>query len=203
MRVEPLDIDGAWVFTPRTHRDHGGSFLELFREGGFSADGDCHFEVAQVSLSVSRRGAIRGLHYSDVPPGQARYVTCVSGEVLDVVVDVRAGSPRFGTWQVVRLDDAGRRAVFLSEGLAHGFMALSESATMLYVCSTPYTPGRERVVYPLDPAIGIPWPLVHGEPVLSESDAAAPTLGRALKSGLLPRYSDCVAYSTRPGATHA
>ena len=98
---------------------------------------------------------IRGIHYADVPPGQAKYVTCVAGAILDVVVDLRAGSPTFGTWETVRLDDKDRRALFLAEGLGHGFQALSDSATVLYLCSTPYAAGREHGVNPMDPAIGI------------------------------------------------
>ncbi len=138
---------------------------------------------------------VRGIHYADVPPGQAKYVTCVAGAILDVVVDVRAGSPTFGKWEAVTLEAESRRAVFIGEGLGHAFMALSDGATALYLCSTPYAPGREHGVHPLDPAVGIAWPSGGGlEPVLSEKDAAAPALEEALRSGQLPRYADCTAY---------
>jgi dTDP-4-dehydrorhamnose 3,5-epimerase len=138
---------------------------------------------------------IRGIHYADVPPGQAKYVTCVAGAILDVVVDVRAGSPTFGKWEAVELTAASRHAVFLSEGLGHAFMALTEDATALYLCSTPYAPGREHGIDPLDPAIGIAWPDDDGlSPVLSDKDAAAPSLEEALRAGQLPRYEDCAAY---------
>ena len=117
-------------------------------------------DVAQVNCSVSRRGVIRGIHYADVPPGQAKYVTCVRGAVLDVVADLRAGSPGFGKWEAVRLDEDSRKAVFLAEGLGHGFMALSDAATVLYLCSTPYAPGqRARRATRSTPTIGISWPL--------------------------------------------
>ena len=195
--MESLGIEGAWVFTPQVHHDDRGAFLEAFRGAEFAADMGYRLEVAQVNCSVSRRGVIRGIHYADVPPGQAKYVTCVSGAVLDVVVDLRAGSPGFGKWEAVRLDDASRHAVFLAEGLGHGFMALTDQATVLYLCSTPYAPGREHAVNPLDPAIGISWPLerTDGGPVLSGKDAAALTLDEALRAGQLPRYEDCVAYA--------
>jgi len=141
-----------------------------------------------------RADEFKGDH-SDVPPGQAKYVTCVAGAILDVIVDLRADSPSFGKWEAVKLDAVTRRAVFLAEGLGHAFTALTDGATALYLCSTPYAPGREHGVHPLDPAIGIAWP-ADGDcaPVLSEKDAAAPTLEEALRAGQLPRYEDCTAY---------
>jgi dTDP-4-dehydrorhamnose 3,5-epimerase len=197
--VEPLGIDGAWTFTPQVHRDDRGSFAEAFRGAEFAADLGYQLSVAQVNCSVSRGGVIRGIHYSDVPAGQAKYVTCVSGAVLDVVVDLRVGSPGFGKWETVRLDEQDRRAVFLAEGLGHGFMALSEQATVLYLCSTPYAPGREHGVHPLDPTLGIAWPLdgPGDTPILSEKDAAALPLEEALLSGALPSYGDCTANTAR------
>ncbi len=193
--MDPLGIDGAWVYTPRVHSDDRGSFAEAFRGAEFAADLGYRLDVAQVNCSVSRRGVIRGIHYADVPPGQAKYVTCVAGAILDVIVDLRTDSPSFGKWEAVRLDAVTRRAVFLAEGLGHAFMALADGATALYLCSTPYAPGREHGVHPLDPAIGIAWPAdEHIEPVLSEKDAAAPTLDEALRAGQLPRYADCAAY---------
>jgi dTDP-4-dehydrorhamnose 3,5-epimerase len=192
--VNPLGIEGAWVFTPQVHSDDRGSFAEAFRGAEFAADLGYRLDVAQVNCSVSRRGVIRGIHYADVPPGQAKYVTCVAGAILDVVVDLRAGSPSFGKWEAVQLDAGTRRAVFLAEGLGHAFMALTDDATALYLCSTPYAPGREHGVDPRDPAIGIAWPL-DTEPVLSEKDAAAPPLDEALRAGLLPSYQECTGYA--------
>ena len=183
------------MYTPQVHNDDRGSFAEAFRGAEFAADLGYRLDVAQVNCSVSRRGVIRGIHYADVPPGQAKYVTCVAGAILDVVVDLRADSPSFGKWEAVRLDSVTRRAVFLAEGLGHAFMALTDGATALYLCSTPYAPGREHGVDPLDPVIGIAWPADEDvTPVLSEKDAAAPTLEEALRAGQLPRYQDCVAY---------
>lgn len=179
--MERLSIDGALLHTPRIHSDQRGDFLESFR----TADLAQGFGLAQVNSSVSRRGVLRGVHFADVPPGQAKYVMCVSGEVLDVVVDVRVGSPTFGRWEGVRLDDVTRCGMYLAEGLGHAFMALSESATVVYLCSTAYDPAREHGIHPLDPDLGIEWPY-DGEPILSEKDAAAPTLKQALDSGILP-----------------
>lgn len=194
--MDPLGIEGAWTFIPQVFRDDRGSFLEAFRGAEFAADLGYGLEVAQVNCSVSRRGTIRGIHYADVPPGQAKYVTCAAGAVLDVVVDVRAGSPSFGTCEAVRLDDQDRRAVFLAEGLGHAFMALTEQATVIYLCSTPYAPGREHGVDPLDPALAIDWPLDGMDgPLLSDKDKNASSLEQALLAGMLPRYDDCAAYS--------
>ena len=197
--MEALSIEGAWVFTPSVHGDDRGVFLEAFRGAEFAADLGYRLDVAQVNTSVSRRGVIRGIHYADVPPGQAKYVTCVAGAILDVVVDLRAGSPTFGSWETVRLDDEGRKALFLAEGLGHGFQALSDSATVLYLCSTPYAAGREHGVNPMDPAIGIGWrpESEAGEPILSDKDLAAPSLDEALRAGQLPQYADCVEYGAK------
>ena len=145
-----------------------------------------------ANLSVSARGVVRGIHFSDVPPGQAKYVTCVSGAVLDVVVDIRVGSPTYGQWDAMRLDDVDRRAVYVAEGLGHGFCTLSESATVTYLCSSTYRPGHEHGVDPLDPELGIDWPVTG--PVLSTKDAAAPSLAEARAAGLLPQYEDCFTY---------
>jgi dTDP-4-dehydrorhamnose 3,5-epimerase len=192
--MDPLSIEGAWAYTPTIRSDSRGSFLELFRGGEFLAALGYRLEVAQANCSVSRRGVIRGIHFADVPPGQAKYVSCLSGAILDVVVDLRTGSPGYAQWEGVRLDDTSRRSLFISEGLGHGFTALSETATVVYLCSTPYAPGREHGVHPLDPAMGIAWP-DGGEPVLSDKDAAAPSLAEARAAGLLPSYRDCQAYT--------
>jgi dTDP-4-dehydrorhamnose 3,5-epimerase len=138
---------------------------------------------------VSARDVVRGIHFADVPPGQAKYVTCVAGAVLDVVVDIRVGSPTFGQWESVRLDDEERHAVYLAEGLGHGFCALTEQATVTYLCSSEYRPGREHGIHPLDAELGIAWPAAV--PLLSPKDAAAPSLAEARAAGLLPRCDEC------------
>jgi dTDP-4-dehydrorhamnose 3,5-epimerase len=200
--MDALDIEGAWLFTPRIYSDDRGDFLEWLRGGELDADLGYRLDVAQANCSVSRRGVIRGIHFADVPPGQAKYVTCAAGAVVDVVVDLRAGSPGFGRWQAVQLDDRSRCAVYISAGLGHAFAALTDQATVLYLCSTPYSPAREHGVHPLDPQIGIAWP-ADMEMTLSDKDATAPTLAQARSAGLLPAYGDCLAWAadlrrTRP-----
>jgi dTDP-4-dehydrorhamnose 3,5-epimerase len=194
--MDALDVDGAWVFTPRIHRDRRGSFLEWFRDAEVQAALGHHMQIEQANCSRSLRGVLRGVHYADVPPGQAKYVTCVSGAVLDVVVDLRVGSPGYGRWAAVPLNDETRCAVFLAEGLGHAFITLSNEATVLYLCSTPYAPARERGVHPLDPDLGIAWPQ-DAEMILSDKDAAAPSLAEAQSAGLLPGYGDCLSRTDR------
>jgi dTDP-4-dehydrorhamnose 3,5-epimerase len=191
--MEQLSIAGSFLLAPRIHTDDRGQTLEWFRGAEFAGDLGHRLALAQANLSVSRRGSVRGVHFADVPPGQAKYVTCVRGAVLDVVVDVRVGSPTFGRNNPVDLDDRNRRALYLAEGLGHVVIALTDDATVVYLCSQPYAPDREHGVHPLDPALGIPWP--DGiEPLLSAKDAAAPSLAEAEAAGLLPDYRTCLAY---------
>ncbi|MEU4324597.1 dTDP-4-dehydrorhamnose 3,5-epimerase [Nonomuraea dietziae] len=199
MHTEQLTIEGAHVHSPTVHEDDRGAFLEWFRADSLSGAAGHHLRLAQANCSVSRAGVLRGVHFAAVPPGQAKYVTCVAGEVLDVVVDVRVGSPTFGRWEAVALDERSRRSLYLAEGLGHAFMALSERATVVYLCSEPYAPGREYGIHPLDPGLGIAWP--DGvEPLLSPKDAAAPSLAQAAEQGLLPSYDDCLAYYAKLGS---
>lgn len=190
MDVRPLDIDGAWVFTPTQHGDHRGVFLEWFQADALAEASGRRLTLAQANHSVSARGTLRGVHYADVPPSQAKYVYCVSGAILDVAVDIRVGSPTYGRSEAVRLDDVDRRGLFLAEGLGHAFLALTDSAAVTYLCSTPYAPAREHGVNPLDPALAIDWPSGI-DPVLSAKDAAAPRLAEAASAGALPAYADC------------
>ena len=180
--MKALDLDGAWLFTPRIHRDKRGSFHEWFSGAELAALTGRPFEVAQANCSVSRQGVVRGIHFSEVPPGQAKFVTCTSGAILDVMVDVRLGSPEFGRWIAVTLTAENRSAVFIEEGIGHGFAALSDEATVMYLCSTPFAPDREHGVHPFDPGIGIDWP-AGIVPVISDKDAAAPSLAVAIAGG--------------------
>lgn len=190
-----LTVPGAYEFTPRQWPDDRGVFLEWFKAGPFEATTGRPLDLAQANCSASAAGVLRGIHFSDVPPGQAKYVTCIRGAVWDVVVDLRVGSPTFGQWDSVLLDDVDRRAVFVTEGLGHGFLSLEDDSTVVYLCSSGYNPAAEHGVHPLDPDIGIRWPTVgrDGEPLvpaLSEKDRTAPTLREARAGGLLPSTSE-------------
>ncbi|WP_305784109.1 dTDP-4-dehydrorhamnose 3,5-epimerase family protein [Symbioplanes lichenis] len=192
MKVRPLAVEGAFEVTPVQHGDSRGTFLEWYRFDALEAAVGHRLDLAQANLSTSARGSVRGIHFADVPPGQAKYITCVTGAVLDVVVDLRMGSPTFGSWETVTLDDIERRAVYVAEGLGHGFCALTEGATVAYLCSSTYRPGHEHGIDPLDPELGIPWPAAV--PLLSTKDAAAPSLAEATATGLLPSFAECSAF---------
>ncbi|WP_405012875.1 dTDP-4-dehydrorhamnose 3,5-epimerase [Kitasatospora sp. NBC_01539] len=201
MKFRELAIPGAFEITPELHGDPRGLFTEWYRFDRLAEHVGHPLRLAQANLSVSARGVVRGIHFADVPPGQAKYVSCVRGAVLDVLVDLRTGSPAFGRWEGVRLDDTDRRAVYVPEGVGHGFCALTDDATLSYLCSETYNPVGEHGVHPLDPDLGIAWPA--DAPQLSDRDAAAPSLAEALASGLLPSYEACLAYTAglrHPGA---
>lgn len=190
MKVRELTVPGSYEFTPAQHADDRGVFLEWFRGTDFQQVSGHSLSVAQGNCSVSAAGVLRGVHYADVPPGQGKYVTCVSGAVLDMVVDIRVGSPTFGAVDAVRLDTLDRRAVYLGEGLGHAFLALEPASTVLYLCSTPYAPGREHGINPLDPRLALPLP-PGLEPILSDKDRDAPELLAAARAGLLPDWDAC------------
>lgn len=197
--IELLSVPGAFVFTPKQFGDDRGVFLEWFKADVFAGAAGHSFDLSQANLSVSAAGVLRGIHFADVPPGQAKYITCPKGSVLDVVVDIRVGSPTFGQWDAVLLDDHDRKCVYLAEGLGHAFLSLEDDSTVAYLCSASYNPAGEHGIHPLDPEIGIEWPKFgrNGEPLtyeLSGKDAEAPALADANRAGLLPVYADVNSY---------
>ncbi len=193
MLVTPFSINGVWRFDPLLRPDDRGIFLESFKESVFAETVGHPLHLAQMNISVSHAGTVRGVHFADVPPGQAKYVQCFSGQILDIVVDIRVGSPTFGQYEAIELDSDNHSGLYISEGLGHAFCALSDSVTVGYLCSEGYSPEREHGIHPLDPDLALPWP--QGEQsVLSPKDAAAPLLAEAIASGLLPQYSDCVKF---------
>jgi len=189
VEARALSIEGAWLFTPVLRTDDRGLFLESFKESAFVEATGRRFDLKQMNISVSRQGTIRGVHFADVPPGQAKYVQCFEGRILDVVVDIRVGSPTFGQWDAIQLDSESREGLFISEGLGHAFCALTESATIGYLCSEPYTPSREHGVHPLDKDLSLPWPTDRNIQ-LSPKDASAPLLQDLLTQGALPAIAD-------------
>jgi dTDP-4-dehydrorhamnose 3,5-epimerase len=193
MQVRQLSVPHAWEFTPRTFGDDRGAFLEWFKADEFSLAVGHPFQLAQANHSISQRGVLRGIHYAKVPPGQAKYVYCPRGRVLDVIIDIRLGSPTFGQWDAVVLDEVDRRAVYIGEGLGHAFMALADDSAVTYLCSTGYNPSTEFTIDPLDSSLGLPWP-ADVNPVLSDRDRDAVSLTEAQAAGLLPDYAECVAF---------
>lgn len=180
-------LTGVWLHTPQQFTDERGLFAEAFQQSRFAEAVGLEFDVRQVNTSVSRLHTLRGVHFTDVPPGQAKYVTCPNGAILDVAVDLRVGSPQFGQHVAVRLDSESRNALYIPAGFGHAFCALSESATALYLCSLEFAPGIDRGIDPLDPDLALPWP-AGIEFVMSDKDRHAPSLATALEQGLLPEW---------------
>ena len=196
MEAQALGIEGVCLFTPILRADDRGVFLESFKESVFAEATGRSFDLRQMNISVSKQGTVRGVHFADVPPGQAKYVQCFEGAILDIVVDIRVGSPTFGAWEAVELDSQGRQGLYIAEGLGHAFCALTESVTVGYLCNEPYAPTREHGIHPLDPELALPWPAGDSS-LLSVKDAEAPTLSAARDNGLLPEYSACVEWYRR------
>lgn len=193
MQVRQLAVRDAYEFVPKTFPDQRGLFVAPFQEAALVETLGHPLRLAQTNHSVSRRGTVRGVHFADTPPGQAKYIYCPRGALLDVVVDLRTGSPTFGRWDAVRLDSTDFHAVYLAEGLGHAFIALEDDTAMTYLCSTGYNPTAEHGINPLDPGLDLPWP-ADLAPILSEKDSTAPSLAEAVAAGILPRYEDCVAH---------
>lgn len=188
MKARELAVAGALEITPPVFPDRRGLFCPVYQEADYAAvlDGP-PFRVVRSGLSVNRTGVVRGVHYAPSDPGTAKIVLCAAGEALDLVVDVRAGSPTFGRWDSVRLDPARPRAVYCPPGVGHAFVSLAEGTVLVYLLSTPYRPEDELAVSVLDPALGLPVPR-RPVPVMSDRDRTAHTLAEALDRGLLPRY---------------
>ena len=182
----PLGIAGAYEVRNVVHADDRGEFAEWFRFDHIEAHTGYRFPVRQANVSRSARGVVRGIHYADVPPGQAKLVTCMAGAIRDVVVDIRVDSPTFGQWEAVDISAASRDAVLLPVGVGHAFVALEEGTTVCYLVSDVFTPEKEHGIHPLDPALAIDFGLAESELLLSPKDQQAPTLQEALQQGLLP-----------------
>jgi 5-epimerase len=204
MQFRELAVPGVIEFTPKIFSDARGQFVAPFQESTFVDATGGRLHLAQSNHSTSHRGVIRGVHFSNVPPGQAKYVHCSRGALLDIAIDVRVGSPTFGRWESVLLDTETYRAVYLPEGIGHAFIALADNTVMTYLCSTGYDPAAEHTVNPLDPALRLPWPS-DLEVILSDKDRTAPTLAEAAQTGLLPRWNACqTRYSQlRPALPHS
>jgi dTDP-4-dehydrorhamnose 3,5-epimerase len=194
VQIRELSVPDSYEITPIQWADDRGVFLEWYRFDALEETIGHPLTLRQANTSVSRKGVVRGIHFADVPVGQAKYVTAPHGAVLDFVIDIRVGSPTFGTWDSVLLDDVDRKAIYLAEGLGHAFVALTEGATVSYVVSDTYKPGVEHSINPLDEEIGLVFPDAAGVPLLSPKDTDAPGLTAAAAAGLLPQWADVKAF---------
>jgi dTDP-4-dehydrorhamnose 3,5-epimerase len=186
VKIRQLDIADAYEVTPILRGDDRGVFLEWYRFDVLEEAIGHPLDLRQANTSVSKRGVVRGIHFADMPRGQAKYITVPRGAVLDFVVDIRVGSPTFGKWDSVVLDDREHKAVYLSEGLGHAFVALEENTTVSYLVSDVYNPTAEHGFNPLDSDVGLVFPDDIGELIVSDKDRDAPSLDELRLAGALP-----------------
>ena len=174
-----LEIPDVVLIEPKVFRDDRGFFMESYKRSEFVDFGIDEMFV-QDNHSRSRRGVLRGLHYQNPPRAQAKLVRVIDGEIFDVAVDIRKGSPTYGRWVGVYLSDENMRMLYIPVGFAHGFLALSDVAEVLYKTSDEYSPEHEAGIVWNDPEVGIDWPVE--EPVLSPRDCRWPGLGGAVNA---------------------
>ena len=186
MKLTPLGIDGAWLAESPVWSDERGYFREWFKSEDVKAATGRDFGIEQANISLSSEGTLRGIHYSIAPRGQAKWITCVSGSIQDVIVDIRPDSKSFGQWIEVELKGDSGKAVLISERLGHGFLALEDNTAVAYLVSTPFSPTHEFEINPLDGEIGIEWRMGLSSLKISGKDKIAPSLSTRLKQGLLP-----------------
>jgi dTDP-4-dehydrorhamnose 3,5-epimerase len=186
MELTPLGIDGAWLAESPVWRDDRGFFREWFKSEDVKAVTGREFGIEQANISLSSAGTLRGIHYSIASRGQAKWITCVSGSIQDVIVDIRPDSKTFGQWIDVELKGDSGKAVLISEALGHGFLALEDHTTVAYLVSTPFSPTDEFEINPLDEKIGIKWGMDLNSLKISEKDKIAPTLTQRNSEGRLP-----------------
>ena len=176
----PLSIEGAWVFESPAHTDERGYFREWFKDSYIREHLGREFQVAQSNLSKSKKGVVRGIHFSTAPQGQAKWITCAHGALWDVVIDIRPNSSTFRRWEAHELRAGDGRSIFISEGLGHAFVALEDESVISYLLSSPYAPTHEHAVNPKDSDINIAWPSIPL--TFSERDASAPSLMEFLRN---------------------
>jgi dTDP-4-dehydrorhamnose 3,5-epimerase len=186
MMITPLGIEGAWLVDSPVWSDERGFFREWFKAETIQTVTGRDFKVEQANISISAKNTLRGIHYSTATRGQAKWVTCVSGSIKDVIVDIRPNSKTFGKWADVHLTGNSGKAVLISEGLGHGFAALEHNTAVAYLLSTPFSPKNELGINPLDNELGIDWGIDLDNLNISEKDRYAPNLNGLLKAGKLP-----------------
>ena len=189
MEITSLSIAGAFAITNTVHGDERGEFVEWFRADYLKNATGIDFSTIQANLSLSQKGTLRGIHFADVPPGQAKYVMCPTGAIQDYVVDIRAGSPTFGTWEAVTITAQDRNAILLDVGLGHAFVALEEGTTVTYLVTDHYKPQAEHAINPTDVDLGLEFPFSDQELLVSAKDREAPSLAEALANGMLPTWT--------------
>jgi dTDP-4-dehydrorhamnose 3,5-epimerase len=175
MTFTPLIIEGVWLHTPKVWPDERGTFHEVFKLSLISEQLGREFQVKQVNQSTSAAGVIRGIHWTDSPEGQAKYVSCPKGAIWDVVVDLRPNSETYGQWEARTLSAENGQSLLISEGIGHAFLALENGTVANYLCTSEFNPAADKTISPLDPILDISfsqWAEEHGiqELIMSTKD---------------------------------
>jgi len=186
VKLIELSIPGLFVLESPVWGDDRGTFREWFKDEDFKEAG-VEFQAQQANLSISKKNVVRGLHYSMALEGQAKVVTCAYGELDDVIVDIRVGSPTFGRHEIVHLAAGEERSVYVPGGVAHGFCVTSEFGALTYLLSSPFNAALELEINPFDDEINVPW-IIDGEAVVSPKDAGAPSLRERRDAKELPLF---------------
>ena len=188
MTLEKLSISGAYIAIHKVFPDERGIFREWFKSEEILTI-DKNFSVQQANYSKSKQWVIRGIHYSIAPQGQAKLVTCASGAIVDVLIDLRLGSPTYLKVEYIELSEDSGKVIYIPTGVGHGFAVTSEIASIVYLTSSGYTPEYEMVICPLDPDLSITWPIPIGElAIISKVDREAPGLLNASTLSQLPTF---------------
>jgi dTDP-4-dehydrorhamnose 3,5-epimerase len=189
MIAHPLKISGSWKIEFQKFDDNRGFFYESFKEEDFKSQIGRNLNIKQTNTSSSSKGSVRGIHYALVPPSQAKLVQCQRGSIKDYVIDIRVGSPTFGQFEEIELNEKSASAVFIEEGLSHAFVALENQTVVTYFVTEEYNPTREKGINPFDKTLNVKWPDI--ELILSEKDKQAISLKEAGNQGLLPTFDEC------------
>jgi len=189
MEIINLTIQGCFLLKPKIFGDERGIFFEWFQDSTLSELTGVKFNLAQANCSISNFGVIRGIHFAGSPPGQAKYVTCLTGKVFDVVVDCRVGSSTFGKWESVILDSENPQMLYIPDGVGHGFMSLTSQSTFVYLCDERYNPTNEFEINAFDPQLDIAWP-DKSKDLRSKKDQAAENFSEAIRH--MPNMKDLI-----------
>ncbi len=188
MTLEKLDIAGAYVLNHKVFPDERGIFREWFKSKEILTI-DKNFSVQQANYSKSKKWVIRGMHYSLAPKGQAKVVTCASGAIIDVLIDLRTDSTTYLNIEYIELTEDSGKVIYIPSGIGHGFLVKSDFASIVYLTSSGYSPEHEKAICPTDPDLGIDWPLPLGEvAIISKADKESQKFSAAYESGLLPKF---------------
>lgn len=192
MKAIPTFIEGCFEIESVLYSDERGSFAERFRSDRLFEQTGHVFDVKQLNVSISKKNVFRGIHFAGIPAGQAKYVSVMSGSIIDYVVDLRIGSSTFGNWQTFELTSSNNKSLFIAEGLGHGFLSLADQTQVAYLVSEVYSPTNEFELNPLDETLGLTFPVNKGTLNFSEKDRTAPRLEALMKSGVLPTFQQAI-----------